>query len=207
MTTIESIIPTMTTFSTGRVPMPSVAPSEAPPPPSSPTKPSAIDNLARIPAGLWVLIFLVVGFILTGGTFFFIKRQKAKPRNEVPLVDMNPTIEAITTATATLNKTTTSLENAAKHLNTAVRSQNTPTTITTTTPTQSPEEVEAEDHGQTPGPSSPPENVNGHPGPPKPKLRDKMRDPAYLNAGLSGGRTTMHGLGKVGKWLGIGEQA
>jgi hypothetical protein len=57
---------------------------------------------------------------------------------------MNPTIEAITTATATLNETATSLENAAKHLNTAVRSQNTPTTITTTTPTQSPEEVEAE---------------------------------------------------------------
>jgi hypothetical protein len=83
ITTIESIIPTMTTFSTGRVPMPSVAPSEAPPPPPSLTKPSAIDNLARIPAGLWVLIFLVVGFILTGGTFFFIKRQKAKPRNEV----------------------------------------------------------------------------------------------------------------------------
>ncbi|OKP15109.1 hypothetical protein PENSUB_2257 [Penicillium subrubescens] len=51
--------------------------------PSS-TEASAIDNLAKLPPGLRVVIFLAFSFILSGGMYYFIKRQKAKPSNGIP---------------------------------------------------------------------------------------------------------------------------
>lgn len=71
---------TITTIATAHVRVASAAPSYAP---SSTTTASAIDNLAKVPAGLWTVIILVVGSLLGGGFWYLRKRGKAKESERI----------------------------------------------------------------------------------------------------------------------------
>ncbi|KAJ5587559.1 uncharacterized protein N7459_003324 [Penicillium hispanicum] len=52
--------------------------------------PSAIDNLAKLPGGLWAMIFLVVCSVGCIGVFFFKKKSGDKPQEaeEIPADDL-----------------------------------------------------------------------------------------------------------------------
>lgn len=74
--TVTTMI-TTTIFST-LVREPSVPPSSAP---SAPSISKAVANLAKIPAGLWAVIFLVLAAAIAAGSYF-LKKEGKKPEKD-----------------------------------------------------------------------------------------------------------------------------